>query len=100
MKRLMILLVCLPFFAAAELPQHSPRPGGIAVLSLPASETSPGARPKVEFGGRPALVIRRDHGWVGLVGIPLSQEIGTTSINVELAGGETRELKFDVVDHA
>ena len=99
-KLLLIVALLLSANAQAATPTHSPRPGGIAVLSLPDSETSPGARPTVNFADKPAMVVRRDHGWVAIVGVPLSQELGTTTASIALPDGEHRDLKFDIADHA
>lgn len=99
MRKLLLIVVLLSASVQAATPAHSPRPGGVAVLSLPDSETSPGARPTVTFADKPAMVVRRNHGWVAIVGVPLSQELGTTAATVALPDGEQRDLKFDIADY-
>jgi len=61
-----LLLICA---AAGALPQHSPWPGGIAVL-----EISSEARPTVSVNDKPSLVIHSNNKWVAIIGIPLSQD--------------------------
>src|SRR5690606_20081588 len=77
-------------------PQHAPRPGGIAVIEL---ETAAASAPVVTFGGRRALVLRRDEDWIAVVGIPLDQDIGTASVRVSNGDGEPLELPFEVLLH-
>ena len=83
-----LLLAC----AALAAPEHSPWPGGIAVVDVgPASD----AAPDVSFGDRPVLVMQRDTGWQAVVGIPLDHEAGRLTLHV----GEDA-LTIDVGEHA
>ena len=89
MNRLLLLL--LPALALAA-PEHSPWPGGIAVVELGPAAGSP---PSVYFEDRPVLVMQRDERWHAVVGIPLD----LTEEQLELRADD-RSLTIDVVDHA
>ena len=91
---LVFMLAFLPTLSAqtAELP-HAPRPGGIAVVPLPAA----GERPaRVEFRERRVMLRRQDYRWVAVAGIPLDQAPGTAALTVTRADGSRRELPFEV----
>jgi murein DD-endopeptidase MepM/ murein hydrolase activator NlpD len=104
-KRLAIAAASLLLSASAAvyaLPQHAPRPGGIAVIELgPAGPAD--APPTVVFGERRALIARRDGRWYAVVGIPLDQPTGTATITVsrpgESPGERPTELSFEVSIH-
>lgn len=75
------------------LPEASPVPGGIALLTLDgASEQAP----KVYFGKRRVLVVPDGEGWQAVVGIPLSAKQGRHSITVEEATGTRQRHEFVV----
>jgi murein DD-endopeptidase MepM/ murein hydrolase activator NlpD len=61
-------LLFLAVTAAAD-PDHSPWPGGVAIVPLTGD-----TRPTVTMDGRPALVVRRTGGWQAIIGIPLEQD--------------------------
>ena len=63
----MLLFVALRALAA---PQHSPWPGGIAVVPLDGDQ-----RPEVTVGNRPALVLKSNGRWLALIGIPLDHDV-------------------------
>lgn len=86
-----LLLLLFPVVALAA-PEHSPWPGGIAVVPV---GTGNEARPDVTFGGNPVLVLRDEGRWLAVVGIPLSTNPGTQTVQV----GE-REPGFVVSEHA
>lgn len=68
MIRLVLLVVmCMPAVSAA-LPEHSPVPGGVAVLPVGAAEPPP----RVHYGGNRVMTVHDGDGWVAVVGIPLS----------------------------
>ena len=80
MKLLYSLLLALatatPAFA---LPQHSPVPGGIALINLgPANQPAPTAR----WGEQPLAVIEDKGHWFALLGIPLDTLLGELEISV------------------
>lgn len=87
---LAILSVATPAFAA--LPEHSPRPGGIAVIDLGAAESPPA----VEYRSRRVLVAQDGDRWLAVVGISLNAETGPAAIEVE--GAEP--VDFEIVPHA
>ncbi len=95
-----ILAVCAAAIAtsAQALPQHAPRPGGIAVIGLDLSSDSAEV-PLVTFGERRALVVKQDGSWLAVVGIPLDQAAGTATLRVAGANGETLEMPFEVLLH-
>lgn len=76
--------------AMAEL-QHSPWPGGIALLEVGADASK---QPSVEFNGKPALVYFSDGLWRAAIGIPLDTPAGTVAITVDDA-----QIEFDVAPH-
>jgi len=57
----------------------SPVPGGVVILPLPGQ----GAPSKVTYRGEPVLLRKTSHGWVAVVGIPLSAKPGQEHIEVE-----------------
>lgn len=85
---------CLLLFtaAAAAAPDHSPWPGGIAVVDV---GTADAASPVVEFDGRRVLVARNDNRWTAVVGIPLDAPVGAASIAID--GHGTAE--FEIHEH-
>lgn len=85
-------LALLPLLAAA-LPDHSPWPGGIAVIDVGPSEAP---RPIVKFGDRRVLVAKQGDRWAAAVGIPLDTPEGESSIRVNTA----RDVAFAVRAHA
>ena len=101
LARATAVLLALATMDVAALPEHAPRPGGIAVIELGDAAAAPGTVPVVTFGERRALVVERDGGWIAVVGIPLEQDIGTARIRVSGdADGEPVELPFEVLLHA
>ena len=77
----------------AELPQHAPRPGGIAVIDL-----GPRAKePRAVFDDRPALIMQQNDRWFAVVGIPLSAIPGIAE--VEISGEENETATFEIVAH-
>ena len=88
--KLLPLLFCVTSIAWAA-PEHSPWPGGVAIVDLGDSVT----RPTATFDDRPVLVLRTEGRWHGVVGIPLDTEPGRATIRV----GQ-RDIVFDVVEHA
>ena len=89
----MIRFVLLLFPALAmAVPEHSPWPGGIAIIDVgPASA----AAPEVYFDNRPVLIMRRDGNWQAVVGVPLSHD----AKNLMLRTGDD-VLTIDVTEHA
>ena len=73
---LLALAAATPAFA---LPQHSPVPGGIALINLgPANQPAPTAR----WGEQPLAVIEDKGHWFALLGIPLDTLPGEMEISI------------------
>ena len=86
--------------AADALPQHAPRPGGIAVIGLDLPSLPSAEAPLVTFGERRALVLKDDEGWLAVVGIPLDQQAGTATVRIaDGNGGEPLEMPFEILLH-
>ena len=79
LARFALLLLLSHAVVAFALPQHSPVPGGVAVIDLgPAGQTAPTAR-----WGEQAVAVVRDQGrWLALFGIPLDTLPGDLEIAV------------------
>lgn len=67
-KRGGFLMLALWSACALALPQHSPVPGGVAVLDLGPQTAK---RPLVRWDGQPLAVLADSGRWVALLGIPL-----------------------------
>ena len=77
-----------------ELPRESRVPGGVAILTLDASEAEPGT---VTFNGHRAPVLRTDGGWLAIVGIPLDAAPGRHAARLEPPGDAApRLVEFEV----
>lgn len=85
------LLLALALVANAA-PQHTPRPGGIALIEV---GTAADAAPDVRFDGRPVLVYADGTRWIAAVGIPLDTPVGAVEVEVD---GEPRGI--DIAPHA
>jgi len=71
--------------APRAMPQSSSVPGGVALLELPVvpgHEGPDASAPEVSFEGQKVMVIRRDHGWTAVVGIPLERSPGPAAIEM------------------
>ena len=94
---MMIRLICLIAILvianpAQARPEHSPWPGGIAVLDLGTAEQS---RPAASFNDRPVLVFSDGDRWYASVGLPLGMATG----NATLVLDDSRRVVFDVQPH-
>jgi murein DD-endopeptidase MepM/ murein hydrolase activator NlpD len=76
-------------YSAATLPQASPVPGGVALLSIPARAEDHGKAPTVSYDGNPVMVLRSSDAWLAIVGLPLSASPGQASINVQRGSDAT-----------
>jgi murein DD-endopeptidase MepM/ murein hydrolase activator NlpD len=102
LSRAFLLLVlacgCARALAAAAsgeaLPDEERVPGGIALVSLGAQARAP----RATFDGQRVLVVRRDEGWLAVVGIPLSQVPGHAQLHVEEGAQSQRALDFEITD--
>ena len=97
-----IAAACLLLAANAvyALPEHAPRPGGLAVLDLGPADALGDAAPTVLFGERRALTVLRDGRWYAVVGIPLDQPAGTASLTVLRPDEPPERRSFEVSPHA
>jgi len=84
-----ILVIACP---AHSRPEHSPWPGGIAVLDLGTAEQS---RPGASFNDRPVLVFKDGDRWFATVGLPLGMAIGNASLVLD----DDRRIVFAVQSH-
>lgn len=89
---LLLAVFCLPLAAAAELPQSSPVPGGIAIIAV-GPDSAPA--PLVEFQKQRVLVVRANGAWQAVVGLPLALEAGAQQLDISERGA-ARSLVFEV----
>lgn len=91
MLALAIALAPLAGAAHADLPRQSAVPGGVALIEIPDAATNGGdgavrgaaaAAPAVTFEGKRVMVLRRDEGWVAVVGIPLARSPGPAQVEI------------------
>ena len=76
---LLLALALSPIGNAFALPQHSPVPGGVAVIDLgPASQPTPTAR----WGEQALAVVQEKGRWYALLGIPLDTLPGEMEISI------------------
>jgi murein DD-endopeptidase MepM/ murein hydrolase activator NlpD len=79
MKKSVLLASLLLATTAFAAPEHSPRPGGIAVFDVgPADQPAPGAT----YDGKPVLVLQDGDRWKALVGVPLDTQPGPLKIHL------------------
>lgn len=80
MTRTILLLLGTCFMTSAwAAPEHSPRPGGIAIVDVGTAKL---AMPEVTFDNRSVLVMQDADRWKAVVGIPLDTDPGSTTITV------------------
>lgn len=73
-------------------PQHSPRPGGIAIVDVgPASQP----RPTATLDGKQVMVMRDENRWKAVIGVPLDTEPGQLTVQL----GDY-PLTFTINEHA
>ena len=77
----------------ADLPPHTPVPGGIAVVPIgPATSEKPIAK----FGNRELLVRRDADNWFALIGLPCDILPGNYIVRVEIEPGEFDSIELAV----
>ena len=84
----MLLVAC----TAHGNPEHSPWPGGIAILDLGTAEQE---KPAAKFNDKPVLVFSDGERWYASVGLPLSTETGNASLLLD----DGRLVVFEVRGH-
>lgn len=82
--------------ATAAVPDHTPKPGGIAVVNV----ATGAARPRVRFGERETMLIHEGGAWYAVVGVPLSQPVGPASLSVTAGDGSESAVTFEVLPHS
>jgi len=84
-----LLAICS---AASALPQHSPWPGGVAVVQVGAE-----SRPMVSVNSKAALILRANNEWIAIIGIPLDQDDTEPLVATILRPGEgTEQIAVDL----
>jgi murein DD-endopeptidase MepM/ murein hydrolase activator NlpD len=78
---------------APELPSVSAVPGGVMVLYVDAPAEQP---PEVRYHDRKTMVLKGEHNWIAVLGIPLSAEPGRAELRVTPPGGEEELWDFDI----
>jgi hypothetical protein len=88
-------LIILPVTTSsiADLPTHSPVPGGVAVLTLAPLSL---VRPIAHFGNRELLVVKSNQSWVALVGLPCEILPGNYIVRTEDDEGEVGSVELAV----
>ena len=72
-------------------PQHSPWPGGIAIIDVGAADQPP---PSVIFDADPVLLMNEGDRWRAAIGIPLDTKPGALTVQV----GDN-DVVIDVIEH-
>ena len=80
MNRILLLAACAITSLAFAAPEHSPRPGGIAVIDLGAADAT---APAVRYNGKPVLVMQDADRWHAVLGVPLNTEPGDLSLEID-----------------
>ncbi len=93
MKLTTMLLLSLLASAVAAAPQHSPVPGGVAMLDVPELD---GDAPVATFNGRRVMVQLVDDRCMAIVGLPLGTKPGEHALELEGVGGTRARLTFEV----
>lgn len=79
----LVLALCGPYAVfAIELPQASSVPGGVAILSLPATLNRSSTAPAVSYEGKRVMVLRQSDHWLAVVGIALSTQPGEAALSI------------------
>ena len=80
--------------ALPELPQASVVPGGVVTLLLDAPEDR---APIVTFDGNRTLVLKAEHDWLAIVGLPLSASPGPASVGVRSGDAPEKRIAFEII---
>lgn len=87
-----LLFIALLSTSASAVPEHSPWPGGIAVVRVPGT-----ARPQVTVNERNALVLKAEDEWIAVIGIPLDQTVpGTVTARIAKANEPARTIELEL----
>lgn len=89
-----ILLFFIPLLASATtLPNHTPVPGGLAVILL--QEHDPRVA-SVRFNDKPVFTIESQQQWYALLGLPLSIKPGQKKLDVTTITGNKLSIPFHI----
>ncbi len=77
---------------ALDLPKENRVPGGIAIIELPESKTTP-----IVYYGKYRVTVVKDQHWLAIVGIPLATQPGEQTIHMQTDHSEN-DLHFNVAD--
>lgn len=80
MRIFSLLLITLPPLSlwAAELPEHQPTPGGVALVDI--GPVLDGTAPHIMREKKRVAVVQNDNRWIAVVGIPLSAKPGKQTL--------------------
>ena len=84
-----LALALLTGVAHADLPRQSAVPGGVVLIDIPdrvGAQDAADVPPAVTFEGKRVMVLRRDTGWVAVVGIPLARSPGPAQVEIRHGG--------------
>jgi murein DD-endopeptidase MepM/ murein hydrolase activator NlpD len=88
----LLALALGPLTAAAQLPEASPVPGGVAIVQV-ANDNE--AMPRVQFNAQRVLTLRHQQAWQAVVGLPLSLAPGKYMLEIS-SGNTSRQVSFRV----
>ncbi len=83
---LQLLFAPSVYASSVELPKRQLTPGGVAIIELANSEAT---KPEARYNNQRVMVIESLGKWLGVIGIPLTQEPGTNFIKTKPAGTRT-----------
>ncbi len=86
-------LLMAPGNAGTALPADSRVPGGFAIVAVASADGSP---PQANYNGRRVMVLPDREGFVAVVGIPLSANIGMHTVEAR-SGGKRSVHSFEVL---
>ena len=97
----LVLTGCiLPTAAASAAIEHSPWPGGVAIIDVGRADEPP---PAVSFADKPVLLMHGSDRWHAIVGIPLDTKpgaltvrVGDSDVGVEIVPHSYREQRLTV----
>ncbi len=96
------LLFCLAFVSTAStetkpdhfrLPSVQHTPGGVAIIDLGEADA---ATPTATFNDIPVAVVKTNHGYRALVGIPLSAKPGWHTLKIQYTDGASALHEFEI----
>lgn len=90
----LLLMLTFTTAQALTLPQESAVPGGLVVIALAAD--SAGETPAAFYNKKPLLVIKKEHRWLAVVGIPLTAKAGKHNIEQQTTSGKIIHHTFSI----